>query len=226
MPLETNLNFLVGQDTLPATGEGSWAPWKGSKMGFPVVMDFYTYMALTGHAYEIRAGTVATGLAADSTLTDTAANMCVDAATGTTIIPCSLRLAMLDVATGTNLQAAMKAVGAVSSSGTAFVPLPLLQGGPAATSTARVAADGGVTVTAELATTTRRLWEFVALQTQSATVLAVGALGTIASEAYTPILPYIGAGPACVYVQVASTTAFTLHYGALDYIELPTTAIS
>ena len=120
----------------------------------------------------------------------------------------------------------MKAVGAVSSAGTAFVPLPLLQGGAASSATARVATDGGVTVTAELATTTRRLWEFEALQTQSATVLAVGSLATIASAAWRPIVPYVGVGPACVYVQIASTTAFTLHFGTLDFIELPTTGIS
>jgi len=221
----TDLRVFVNPDVLEAAGSGSWVAAKGSKMGFPVVLDFYTYMAMTGHAYQIRAGTVATGLAADNVLTDTAANMCVDALVGTTIMPCCIRLAMLDVATGTNLQAAMKAVGVVSSAGTAFVPLPLLQGGTAAVSTARVATDGGVTVTAELATTTRRLWEFVALQTQSATVLAVGALGTIAAATYQPLVPYVGKGPACVYVQVASTTAFTLHYGALDYIEIPSTSL-
>jgi hypothetical protein len=196
-----------------------------SKRGELCIVDFFTEMALEGRAYQIRAGTVATGLAADSTLTDTAANMCVDALAGIAIIPCCIRLAMLDVATGTTLSCYMKAVGVVSSAGTAFVPLPLLQGGLPARSTARVATDGGVTVTAELATTTRRLWEFVALQTQSATVLAVGALGAIASQTYTPILPYVGNGPACVYVQVAATTAFTLHFGALDYIELPSTMI-
>jgi len=221
-----DMRFNVNEAVLDAAGDGQgFMAVKGSRMGFPCVMDFFTYMALTGHAYQIRAGTVATGLAADSTLTDTAANMCVDAATGLTIIPCSIRLGLRDVATATTLQAAMKGVGAVSSAGTAFVPLPLLQGGAAATSTARVATDGGVTVTAELATTTRRLWEFEALQTQSATVLAVGALGTIASASYRPILPYIGKGPACVYVQIASTTAFTLHFGTLDYIEFPTTSL-
>ena len=221
----TDLRVFVNPDALEAAGSGSWVAAKGSKMGFPVVMDFYTYMAFTGHGYEIRAGTVATGLAADNALVDTAAQMCVDAVAGTTIIPVSLRLGLRDVATGTTLQAAMKAVGAVSSAGTAFVPLPLLQGGTAAVSTARVATDGGVTVTAELATTTRRLWEFEVLQTQSATVLAVGALATIGSLAYTPILPYVGKGPACVYVQVGSTTAYTLHFGTLDYIEIPTVSL-
>jgi len=219
-------HILVAQDTVNAAGENTWTAAKGSKMGYQVVMDFYTQMAIEGRAFQVRAGTVATGLAADSTLTDTAANMCVDAAAGTTIIPVSIRLGLRDVATGTTLQCAMKAVGAVSSAGTAFVPLPLLQGGVASVATARVATDGGVTVTAELATTTRRLWEFEALQTQSATVLAVGSLATIASAAWRPIVPYIGVGPACVYVQIASTTAFTLHFGALDFIELPTTAIS
>jgi len=209
-----------------AAGENTWSALKASKMGHLIVQDFFTQMAIEGRAYQIRAGTVATGLAADAVLTDTAANMCVDAASGTTIIPVGIRIAFRDVATATTLQAAMKAVGVVSSAGTAFVPLPLLQGGPASVATARVATDGGVTVTGEAATTTRRLWEFDALQTQSATVLAVGALGTIAAVGYRPLVPYIGAGPACVYVQIASTTAYTLHFGTLDFVELPTTAIS
>ena len=195
-------------------------------MGFQIVTDFYTQMAIEGRCYQVRAGTIATGLAADSTLTDTAAQMCVDAPTGTTIIPVGLGLAMLDVATGTNLQAALKAVGAASTAGTAFTPLPMLQGGVASASTARAMTDGGVTVAAELATTTRRLWEFVALQTQSATVLAVGSLGTLAAATWRPLIPYIGVGVSCVYLQVASTTAFTLHYGHLDYVELPATAVS
>lgn len=224
--MDLNLKVLARQDSLPAPAEGVALDVRANKMGQLVVMDFYTQMAIEGRCYQVRAGTVATGLAADSTLTDQASQMCVDAALGTTIIPCSLRLALRDVATATTLQAAMKAVGTVSTSGTVFVPLPLLQGGPAAVSTARAATDGGVAVAAETTTTTRRLWEFEALQTQSATVLAVGALGTIASAAYRPILPYIGAGPACVYVQIASTTGFTLHFGALDYIELPTVNLS
>lgn len=197
-----------------------------TKRGEICVIDFFTAMALDGCAYQIRAGSIFTGLAADSTLTDAKANMCVDAVAGITIIPCSIRLAMLDVATGTTLSCYMKGVGEVSSAGAAFVPLPLLQGGAGAKSTARVVTDGGVTVAAELTTTTRRLWEFLALQTQSATVLAVGALGTIAAQGYTPILPYVGKGPACVYVQIASTTAFTLHMGTLDYIELDSDDVS
>jgi hypothetical protein len=222
----TDLRLFVEQDTLGAAGESTWTAARASKAGFQVTMDFYTYMAITGHAFQIRAGSIYTGLAADSTLTDAAANMAINAASGTTIMPCAIRLAMLDVATGTTLSCYMKGVGAVATAGTAFVPLPLLQGGTSAVSTAMVATDGGVTVPAETALTTRRLWEFVALQTQSATVLAVGALGTIVASNYKPILPYVGAGPACVYVQVASTTAFTLHFGAVDYLEFPTATIS
>lgn len=197
-----------------------------TKRGELCVIDFYTQMALEGCAYQVRAGTVATGLAADSTLTDAAANMCVDAPLDTTIIPCSIRLGLRDVDTATTLQCAMKAVGTASTSGTVFVPLPLLQGGRPSIATARAATDGGVVVAAELATTTRRLWEFEALQTQSTTVLAVGSLGTIAAQGYSPILPYVGKGVACVYVQIASTTAFTLHFGALDFIELDSDDVS
>jgi len=216
-----DIRAVVNDTTLYAGAEGNPMALTATKRGELVTVDFFTHHALMGHAYQVRAGTIATGLAGDTVLTDTAAQYCADALSGTTIIPCSVRVAFRDVATATTLQAAMKAVGVVSSAGTAFVPLPLKQGGAAAVSTARAATDGGVTVTAEAVTTTRRLWEFDALQTQSATVLAVGALGTIAAGVYRPMIPYIGTGPACVYVQIASTTAATLHFGILDYIELP-----
>ena len=219
-------NYKVAQDTVESAGEGTWVAGKASKMGFQIVTDFYMQMAIEQRAFQVRAGTIATGLASDSTLTDTAAQMCVDAASGLTIIPASFGWAMLDVATGTNLQVAIKSVGAASSAGTAFVPLPLYQGGAAANATARAATDGGVTVAAETTTTTRRLFEYVALQTQSATVLTVGAQVAQAAISWVPRVPYIGVGVACVYVQSASTTAFTLHYGHLDYVELPTTAVS
>ncbi len=218
--------IYVNQDSLGSAGENTYTAAKGSKLGYPIVMDFYTQMAIEGRGYQIRAGTVVTGLAADEPLADTKANMSIDALAGTTIIPVALRIGMKDVATATTLQVHMKAIGSVSSAGTAFVPLPLYEGGVASVSTARVATAGGVTVTAELATNTKRLFEFEALQTQSATVLAVGALGNLTASGYKPILPYIGAGPACVYVQVGSTTAATLHYGTVDYIELPTANIS
>lgn len=217
----SDIRAIVDDSTLYAGGEGNYQALTATKRGELVVVDFFTHHALMGHAYQIRAGTIATGLAADAVLTDTAAQMSIDAVAGTTIIPCAIRLALRDVATATTLQAAMKAVGVVSSAGTAFVPLPLKKGGAAAVSTARVATAGGVTVTAETETTTWRLWEFDALQTQSATVLAVGALGNIVAQGYRPILPFIGTGPVCVYVQVASTTAATLHFGTVDYIELP-----
>lgn len=220
------MRVLVQQDSLNATGEGQYTAAKGSKLGYAITMDFYTQMAIEGRGYQVRAGTIVTGLAADEPLADTKANISIDAAAETTIIPVALRIAMKDVATATTLQVHMKGVGAVSTGGAAFVPLPLYEGGIASTATARVATAGGVTVAAELATTTVRLFEFEALQTQSATVLAVGALGTIAASNYKPILPYIGVGPACVYVQVGSTTAATLHYGTVDFISLPTANIS
>ena len=191
-----------------------------TKRGELEIIDFFTSKALEGCAYQVRAGNTDTGQDPGNTLTDSQAQMCVDAGLGVTIIPCAIRLAMLDVANATTLSCYMKAVGAPSTVGTVFLPLPLKQWGPPARSTARVMAAGGVTVPGELATTTVRLWEFLALQTQSATVLAVGALGTIVAQNYKPILRYIGKGPTCVYVQVASTAAFTLHFGVVDYVEL------
>src|SRR4030042_1634156 len=145
----------VEQDSVAAAGEGTPMAVKCSKMGFLVVQDFYTQMAIEGRVYTVRAGTITTPLTGDINITDAAAEMCADAATGQTIIPVSLNVDLESFAGGTIPECAAKSVAAVSTAGTAFVPLPLLIGGAAAASTARVTAAGGVTVTAELATTTR-----------------------------------------------------------------------
>jgi hypothetical protein len=220
----------VEQDSVSAAGEGTDIQVKASKMGFQITSDFYTQMAIEGRVYQIRAGTIATGVAMDSVTTDAAAEGSVDVTAGTTIIPCDFTMSFDNIATATTVKVGIKAVGVVSSAGTAFVPLPMLQGGTAATSTARVANNGGVTVTAELATTTRRLFIYHDVATQTPTTDTTGGgagVGlAIASVAWTPKAPYIGMGPACVYIQAASTAAFPLYFFALNYIELPTTGIS
>jgi hypothetical protein len=189
-------------------------------MGELVTVDFITAALLDGRGFQVRAGTIATGIAAENVLSDTVASMCVDAATATTIIPIKLHIAAREIATALTMQVALKAVGAVSSAGTAFVPLPLQQGGVAAVSTARVAADA-LTVTAELATTTRRLFEYENVNTQPTVTTGPVTLDRLTIAAGVIDLRYIGVGPACVYLQVAATTAFPLWFGTIDYLEFP-----
>lgn len=208
--------IYVAQDRTDAAGEGTWMAQKGNKMGFPIVIDFYTQMAIEGRVYQVKAGTITAPLAGDVVVTDTKAEMCADALSGTTIIPVNTNFS-LNAAVGTLQENAGKSVGAVSASGTAFVPLPLLQGGSAAISTARVAAAGGVTVTAEAATTTRRHWSW-------SQPIAAGAYTT--TYDWKPRTPPILVGPACYYVQMAATGTGPSYYAAFDYIELPTTAVS
>ena len=206
--------IYVAQDTIEAAGEGTWMASKGSKMGFQVVMDFYTQMAIEGRCFHVRAGTITTPLTGDIAVTDTAAEMCVDAQTGYTVIPTRLNISVESINGGTLPEAYAKSVAAISTAGTAFIPLPILTGGAAASTTARVTAAGGVTVTAELATTTRQHFANT-ITAQADRILANETLRGI-------VLP----GPACFYVQVAGTTAGPTYFGNLDYIELPTTAVS
>jgi hypothetical protein len=204
--------IYVAQDRVDAAGEGTWMAAKGSKMGFQVVQDFYTQMAIEGRVYQVRAGTVTTHLTGDVEITDAKAEMCADAPTGTTIIPAYLNI-HVEALGGTVPILAAKAVATASTAGTAFVPLPLKVGGAAATSTARVAAAGGVTVTAELATTTLRLF--------SATLATADMIFE-----WEPRTPPVLSDDKCFYVQVAGTTTGPNYYAHFDYIELPTTAVS
>ncbi len=210
---------------LPGVALGTvWTPMRATARGEQRMIDFYTEMAFEGRCFQVRAGTIASPLTADTVLTDTAAQFCVDAGTGLTIIPAELQVAILAVATATTHTLKLKAVGAASTVGTVFVPLPLRQGGAASSSTARAMTDGGVTVAAEAVTTTRVLFE--ALEIGTTTVATYDWSGRVQSGAisWIPRIPYVGDGVACVYCQVASTTAADTHYGHLNYVELPTIA--
>lgn len=181
-----------------------------SPEGFQIVVDWYTYQLQKGRCFQIRAGTISVPLVGDVVITDTAAEMCVDApADNMTIIPIYCNIS-INLGTGTVHEYQGKSVATVSSSGTAFVPLPLKSDGGDAASTARVQAAGAVTVTAELATTTLRHF---------------GRGGAIAHGAYLgdlewePRVPPQLIGPRCFYVQVAAAGTGPSYFASIDYIE-------
>ena len=209
---------------LESPGASSWQEEKISKRGEKRIIDFLSEMLQEGRCYQVRLGTVTTPVAMDSVLTDTNAELCYDALTGLTIIPIQLGVAAREIATATTVSAALKGVGAVSSAGTAFTPLPLLQGGAAASGSARAANNGGVTVTAEAATTTVRIFEYENVFTQAPTTIN-GNLTTLTIAAYVADLQYVGKGPACIYLQLAATTAFPLTHSHLNVLELLSSSV-
>lgn len=206
----------VSQDSLPAGGEGTNIQLRASKRGELYVVDFYTMMALEQRAFHVRAGTLSAPLVGDVVITDTAAEMCVDAVLGTTIIPVNCNI-NFNLAAATLFETAGKSVASVSTAGTAFVPLPLYSGGAAAVTTARVQAAGAVTVTAELATTTLRHFAW-------GHPIAAGAWPTIYD--WVPRTPPVLNGPRCFYVQIAADTTGPSYFASFDYLELPTVNVS
>ncbi len=206
----------VAQDSLGAAAENTWTAAKASKLGFGIAMDFYTQMAIEGRVYQIKAGTISVPIVGDADITDVKAEMCADAASGTTIIPVYCNISY-NLAAATLFEAAGKSVATVSSAGAAFVPLNLKSDGPAAASTARVAGTGGVTVTAELATTTPRHFSF------SQPIIA-GAYTT--TYDWEPKSPPVLPGARCFYLQIAADTTGPSYFAHFDYIELPTANIS
>jgi hypothetical protein len=212
----TDQRVYVAQDTLDAAGENTWMAQKANKLGFQVQMDFYTQMAIEGRVYQVRAGTISVPLVGDADITDTKAELCADAPLGTTIIPVFCNISY-NLAAATLFEAAGKSVATASSAGTAFVPLNLKSDGPAATSTARAAQTGGVTVTAETAATTLRHFSW-------SQPIAAGAY--ITTYDWEPTAPPFLVGPRCFYVQVAGDTTGPSHFSHFDYIELPTVNIS
>lgn len=211
-----DLYVEVSQDSLPAAGEGTSIKLRGSKRGELYVVDFYTMMALEQRAFQVRAGTLSAPVVGDVVITDTAAEMCADAVLGTTIIPVSCNISF-NLAAATLFETAGKSVAAVSSAGTAFIPLPLYSGGAAAVTTARAQAAGACTVTAELATTTLRHFSW-------GHPIAAGAWPTIYD--WEPRTPPVLNGPRCFYIQVGADTTGPSYFASFEYIELPTVNVS
>jgi hypothetical protein len=212
----TDQRIYVAQDTVDAAGEGTWMAAKGSKMGFQVIQDFYTQMAIEGRIYQVRAGTIATPLISDVVVTDTAAEFAVDPATGYIALPVFEQFAVeTDAATLANYTT--KSAAGASSVAAAFVPLPLMTGGAACASTARVAAAaGGCTVPAELATTTKVHFYYCAATASLARPLID----------WTPRTPPVIGAADVLYTQVASTGTACQYYAHLDFIELPLAAVA
>lgn len=211
-----DMRLKVSQDSLGAGGEETWVAWKANKLGYAIVMDFYTQMAMEGRIFQVRAGSISAPLVGDQPLADTAAEIAVDAVLGTTIMPMSLMIG-INLGTGTLHEYGAKSVATVSSAGDAFVPLNLRSDGGAAVTTARVDAAGGVTVTAELVTTTLEHWQY---SNPLAIVTAGG--GTQPLLIWEPKAPPVLVGPRCFYVQITATGTGPSYYAHIDYIELPT----
>ncbi len=211
------------RQSIPSTGygEASSAGGIASRLGLEAMMDFYLYASLCGAAFQVRAGTITTPLVGDVVLTDTAAEMCVDVPTSSlTILPVNLNIS-LRLLTGTLHEYAVKSVTGASTVGAAFTPLQLKSVGPGAVATARVANNGGVTVPAELATTTRRHWSF--------SNPAAGATGALPTAGYSldwsPRVPPPLTGPWVIYVQIAATGTGPSYYASLEWLEFPTASL-
>ena len=216
----SELRAKVQQDSVAATANGQWADVEATSRGELIVIDFFAQMVNEGRGFQLRIGTITTPTVGDVVITDSAAEMCVDAALGLTIIPTQFDMS-INLGAGTLHEYAIKSVGSPSTAGTAFTPLPLLLGGSAATTTARVAAAGAVSVAAEAVTTTRRHWS-------AGSPVAVGAGYSPINLRYEPLRPPAIVGSAtgsCLYVQVAAATTGPSYFASLDYIELATASI-
>ena len=204
--------FEVKRGLAAGYGNGGTPSARLTTTGDQVVVNFLQAPILDGRGFHVRGGTITTPLVGDVLITDTAAEMAADAASGTTIIPFAVNI-NFNLAAATLFETAGKSVATASTAGTAFVPLPLKSDGSAAVSTARVQAAGAVTVTAELATTTLRHFAW-------GHPIAAGAWPTIYD--WQPLAAPVLVGPRCFYVQIAGDTTGPSYFASFDYIEGPT----
>lgn len=215
----------LGKAYTQTSQSGILRPPLGDPSGAQVVMDFYTKAMLDGFGYQVRAGTITTPLVGDVVITDTAAEFSVDPPVSYTILPVA-QIISIRLATGTLHEYATKSVATAASAGTAFTALPLLPGAAAALSVCRVSAAGGVTVTAELATTTRRHWSW-----SNPAAGFTGALPGDQHQEWYPRTPPVirsrsGSGNAtCLYTQIAATGTGPSYYANLDFLEFISAAL-
>ena len=218
--MANQLQVYVNQDSPRAEAESNWADLKGTKRGEVCVVDFLTEMVLEGRGYQVRAGTKSTAITGDVAITDTAAEQCVDAASGMTFMPFETMISVNNQG-GDGFECAGKSVGAVSTAGTLFTPLPLYSGGTASRCTSRNKTAGGCTVTAELATTTRQHFhyseEFVGDNANEEQVVGI---------LWTPRIIPVCQGAACFYVQIASASTGPGYFVHTNWIEMPTANIT
>jgi hypothetical protein len=194
------------------TQTSSWLDASGAT----VVIDFFAKCILDGLGYQVRAGTITTPITGDVAITDTAAEYCVDATAGYVIVPVFNQISVR-AGTGTAHEMAIKSAATVSSAGTAFTLLPLKSGGTAAALTARAQTAGAVTVTAELATTTLRHWEYAQQ--------AVFTTGQVIIPAWEPLRPPVLNGARCIYVQIAAATTGPSYYAHMDVLQFTSAQI-
>ncbi len=212
----TDLRVWAKQQSVSRATDDTWKKLRGTRDGSPVVQPWLTALCVEGKVYQVKAGTITATAEGDIAITDTAAEMCADAALARTIIPVHLDVTLESLSGGTVPECAAKSVGAISTVGNAFVPLNLRLGGPAASASARVDEVGGVTVAAELATTTRRHY--------AASVAAVADFHL--ADNVDLDTPPVLVGPACFYIQIAGVTAGPEYFAAFEFIDLATTDVT
>ena len=161
-------------------------------------------------------------LVGDVAIVTATAEMAIDAASGTTIIPI-YNIVQIELQGGVEIEMDGMSVGAATTGGDAFVPLPLKLGGSASVSTARVDAAGGVTVTAEVVTATRNHWtmgsEFAQIDQDDP---GIPTNPIVWEPAAAPVL----VGDSTFYVQVGSATPGPGYFGIIDFVEIPTLMIN
>lgn len=209
-------SLVVARSAYRPGADGQTIYGMANRLGQQVVCDFYTHAALMGKGFNLRHGTISTPEVGDVLITDAKAEAAVAAASGTTIIPVHTNI-NFNLAAATLFETAGKSVNASTmSGGTAFVPLPLrtkaVDGGTAAAAvaTAMVGSAGGVTVAAELATTTARHFSW-------GHPIAAGAWPT--TYDWRPLAPPVLVGAASYYVQIGGDTTGPSYFLSIEFLE-------
>jgi len=222
----TDLRVYPGVATVQrATADGGWLPARATRDGSICSIDWRQLAVMEGKGYIMQMGDEDAPINSTVAITDILVWATVDVPLGTTIIPISAQAAIgVWAATSVLIDFMIEVDDAKvrrGSGGAAFVPLNLNTGSSNTSAcTCYTLTGAGVVATAKVAGHSLELFR------ASVEVNWGDAGDDFPNLFWTPKVPPTIVGPASLVLHLGATTADCQAYGNVQWIELPSTAIT
>ena len=220
--------FLVRHSSVPAVGESNAERAVINRLGFQVVVDFYTQMILAGFGYHMQIGTEAVPVNSTTTVDDQLVWMLADNAAGLAIIPLRYQVALEVVGAATIIASYLeidKDKVRYSSGGTTYVPANLRGDDP---NTANGTFKVGTDVAAAAKSAVPNTVEFSRFNhLEDALANTIGYPMGQEQNIFTVWRdgPIVAIDASSVLCHHGATTGDTSSYGNLQFLQFPKTLV-
>lgn len=220
--------FLVRHNSIPAVGESNPERAVLNRMGFQVVVDFFTQMILSGYAYHMQLGTEDAPINSTTSIDDQLVWAVIDNNAGYAMLPFGAQVLIANWTTATLVNTMLevdKDLKRYSSGGTAYV-LANLRGDDPNSFNGAAYVGTDVTVAAKSAVPNSvELFRGTVVEDAQATPAAADA--TIAFQYSARVNPTIVTVDASsILLHHGAATADVSSYGSLQVIQFPKALIS